>query len=112
MLTSEESREIINCITIAAGARSLAEGDPLGTSALLQAVRRETATPDPSIERLTKREREVFDLLAAGVRNSEIASRLCVAVKTVDTHRTHIMRKMELASNSALVLWAVRHGAL
>ena len=60
-------------------------------------------------ERLTRREREVVQLLAEGKTTKEVASVLGMSVKTAETHRSNIMRKLNLRSVSQLVLYAVRN---
>jgi DNA-binding NarL/FixJ family response regulator len=60
-------------------------------------------------ERLTSREREVVQLLAEGNSNKAIASRLDLSVKTVETHRASVMRKLELNSLADIVRFAVRN---
>ena len=62
----------------------------------------------PTAERLTSREREVVQLLAEGKSNKRIAGLLDLSVKTVETHRTAAMRKLELNSLPDLVRYAVR----
>ncbi|HHX42794.1 MAG TPA: helix-turn-helix transcriptional regulator [Chloroflexi bacterium] len=57
-------------------------------------------------ESLTGREREVLRLLAGGMSNTAIAERLCVQIKTVEYHVTHIHHKLGLASRLEVVLWA------
>jgi DNA-binding NarL/FixJ family response regulator len=58
---------------------------------------------------LTSREREIVQLLAEGNSSKQVASRLNLSVKTVETHRTNIMRKLKLHSVSELVLYAVKN---
>lgn len=60
--------------------------------------------------RLTPREKEVVQLLAEGRTNKEVAVALNVSVKTTETHRTNIMRKLDLHSVADLTLYAVRNG--
>src|SRR5215208_152282 len=60
-------------------------------------------------DRLTSREREIVQLLAEGNSNKAIASRLNLSVKTVETHRASIMRKLELTSLADVVRFAVRN---
>jgi DNA-binding NarL/FixJ family response regulator len=60
-------------------------------------------------DRLTPREREVVQLLAEGRSTKEVASSLGLSVKTAETHRSNIMRKLQLHSVSDLVLYAVRN---
>ena len=66
-------------------------------------------TPSPARSRLTPREREIVQLLAEGKSTKEVAVALGLSVKTAETHRSNIMRKLELHSVSDLVLYAVRN---
>ena len=66
----------------------------------------EPKTPDTF---LTAREREILQLLAEGKSNKQVASLLDLAVKTVETHRSNIMRKLNLHSLSELIHYAVRN---
>jgi DNA-binding NarL/FixJ family response regulator len=59
---------------------------------------------------LTGREREIVQLLAEGKSNKEVAAVLSISVKTAETHRSNIMRKLDLHSTSDLVHYAVRNG--
>ncbi|HEY3439267.1 MAG TPA: response regulator transcription factor [Paludibaculum sp.] len=63
-----------------------------------------------SYELLTNREREIFQLVAEGKANKEIATLLNLSPYTVDTHRTRILQKLNLHSIPELVLYAVRKG--
>jgi DNA-binding NarL/FixJ family response regulator len=63
----------------------------------------------PGLPSLTSREREVVQLLAEGKSTKEVASHLNLSVKTAETHRSNIMRKLGLHSVSELVLYAVRN---
>lgn len=67
------------------------------------------APPAPTRSRLTPREREIVQLLAEGKSTKEVAVALGLSVKTAETHRSNIMRKLELHSVSDLVLYAVRN---
>lgn len=58
---------------------------------------------------LTAREREVVQLIAEGNSNKKIAQLLCISVKTVETHRSASMRKLDIHSTAELVRYAVRH---
>ena len=59
--------------------------------------------------RLSAREREVIQLVAEGRTNKEVASKLNISVKTVDAHRTNIMRRLSLHSTAELVRYAIRN---
>ena len=60
-------------------------------------------------DRLTSREREIIQLLAEGNSNKDIARRLTLSVKTVETHRAAVMRKLELSSLADIIRWAIRN---
>jgi DNA-binding CsgD family transcriptional regulator len=59
--------------------------------------------------RLTPREREILQLLAEGKTAKEVATILGIATKTSDTHRTNIMRKLDVHSVAELVRYAIRN---
>jgi DNA-binding NarL/FixJ family response regulator len=68
-----------------------------------------TDVPESIRDRLTSREREIVQLLAEGKSSKEIASSLNLSVKTVETHRANIMRKLDMHNVSELVRYAVRN---
>jgi DNA-binding NarL/FixJ family response regulator len=59
---------------------------------------------------LTAREQQVMEMLARGLTNREIAEHLDISIKTVDTHRGHVLKKLGLRNNSELTRFAVKHG--
>ena len=59
---------------------------------------------------LTARELQVMEMLARGMTNREIALDLDISIKTVDTHRGHVLKKLGLRNNSDLTRFAVKHG--
>ena len=61
---------------------------------------------DADLDRLTKREREVMRLIARGYSYKEIATRLFVSIKTVETHVSAVLRKLQLSSRHQLTAWA------
>ena len=63
-------------------------------------------------ERLSDREYQVFRMLGSGRTASEIASLMSLSVKTISTHRTHILEKMKLKNNAELTLYAIQNGLL
>ncbi len=73
-----------------------------------EAEERARAEADP----LTEREREVLRLLALGHTNQEIAKTLFLSVRTVETHRAHIMQKLHLSTRAELVRYAMEQGLL
>src|SRR5205085_3366448 len=99
---------------LARGIRTVAAGDrylspPLSERALETYIRRSHG-PTDSRDALTTREREVLRLAAEGHGNAEIASRLFISRRTVETHRAHAMKKLGLRNQIELVLYAVREG--
>jgi DNA-binding NarL/FixJ family response regulator len=71
-------------------------------------------SPDdaPALSPLSDRERDVLHLLALGHTNQEIATKLYISTRTVDTHRAQIMRKLRLQTRAELVLFALSHGLI
>ena len=63
-------------------------------------------------EALSEREREVFQLIAEGHSNKEIAELLSISLATVETHRAHILQKLDVHNTAELVLYAVRRGVI
>src|ERR1700735_2910523 len=72
-------------------------------------ARPENDLPESIRDRLTSREREIVQLLAEGKSSKEVASSLCISVKTAETHRANIMRKLQLHTVTDLVRYAVRN---
>lgn len=67
---------------------------------------------EQALDGLTEREREVLTLIAEGLTNQEIASRLFISIKTVQTHRAHILEKLNLHDRTELVRYAIRKGLI
>ena len=65
-----------------------------------------------ALEPLSERERDILQLLALGYTNQEIGRKRFISVRTVDTHRGHIMRKLGLETRAELVLFALANGLL
>jgi len=61
-------------------------------------------------DELSERERDVLRLIALGHTNAEIAERLYISIRTVESHRAHIQQKLRLSSRSQLVRYALEHG--
>ena len=74
---------------------------------VLDAFRASPATSaDPDLDQLTNREREVLRLLARGYAYKEIARELTISVKTVESHASAVLRKLQLSNRSELSRWA------
>ncbi|HYY73213.1 MAG TPA: response regulator transcription factor [Solirubrobacterales bacterium] len=78
------------------------------SAALVEAYRTKKDVRDP----LTSREREVLQLVAEGKTTKEIASILGVSVKTAESHRTHVMQKLDIHETASLVRYAIRKGLI
>jgi DNA-binding NarL/FixJ family response regulator len=91
----------------------VADGDvvfsPRLAGFVLDAFRDAPVAPaiDPEIDQLTPREREVLRLLARGYAYKEIASELFISIKTVETHASNVLRKLQLSNRHQLTRWAV-----
>lgn len=86
---------------------------PSATTLLLEDYRgRQADEAIDSYDSLSEREREVLALTAAGYTNQEIADKLIISAKTVDTYRSRLMEKLHFHHRSELVKFALRHGLL
>jgi DNA-binding NarL/FixJ family response regulator len=72
--------------------------------------RRRSPEGTSSYDHLSKREKEVFHLLVHGQSNAQVAKELFISVKTVESHREHILKKLDCHSIVELVRFAARHG--
>ena len=66
----------------------------------------------PQKEILSVREREILQLVAEGLGNQQIAGKLCLSVKTVEAHKAHIMRKLNVKGRTELIKYAIRKGLI
>lgn len=78
---------------------------------------REITTHKPSAQKnikisLTTREREVLQLIAEGQSNKEVASELCISIKTVEKHRQSVMKKLNIHDASGLTRYAISAGII
>jgi two-component system response regulator NreC len=78
------------------------------SAALVEAYRTKKDVHDP----LTCREREVLQLVAEGKTTKEIATLLGVSTKTVESHRAHVMQKLDIHGTASLVRYAIRRGLI
>jgi DNA-binding NarL/FixJ family response regulator len=99
VLKSEGGRMLIEAIHAALEDKSFFSGR--ASESLLNNLKGDQAS-------ITDREREVIRLLAVGKTNKEVANIMAISVKTVETHRAKIMRKLEMSSIAELVRYAVR----
>jgi DNA-binding NarL/FixJ family response regulator len=108
-LKEQTAEEIIAAVqAVASGARYL----PSRFDPELLGDGKTTPQPDGLFGQLSAREREIFDLVVAGHGNQRIAAELFISVKTVETHRARINRKLGVHSGVELVRFAALHGRL
>jgi DNA-binding NarL/FixJ family response regulator len=99
---------------LAAASERVAEGDAVFSPRLagfvLDAFRSgERVGGDAELDELTPREREVLQLIARGYLYKEIAGRLSLSVKTVESHVSNVLRKLQLSTRHELTRWATEH---
>ena len=61
---------------------------------------------------LTKREKEILELITEGLSNKEIADQLCISLRTVETHRFNIVQKLDVKNTAALIKEATKRGLI
>lgn len=66
----------------------------------------------PSLKELTKREKEILKLIAQGYSNKSIADKLFISIKTVDSHRTHLMQKLDIHNTAGLTRFTIQAGLI
>jgi DNA-binding NarL/FixJ family response regulator len=106
IIKSDAGRELISAV------QTVANGRSYFTSNAANALHGPHSMPDARAskrKRLTPREREIAQLLAEGKTSKEVAVALRLSVKTVETHRANLMRKLELHSVSELVRYAIKN---
>lgn len=108
LLKSDAGRDLV------AAVEALQQNRTFFTTKVAQLVLEGYLRPSPDSDQvrsvLTPREREVIQLLAEGKTTKEVATMLNLSVKTAETHRTNLMRKLDLHSVVDLTLYAVRNG--
>jgi two-component system response regulator NreC len=85
---------------------------PAISKILLEGYLHESADTTDELSRLSDREREVLQLIAEGKSNKEVSQILDVAVSTVESHRKHIMEKLDVHNTAAIVRFALRTGII
>jgi len=111
VLKEESHAAMVEAVrAVAAGRRYLSP--PLSEKIIETFLSGGEAVAEDSYERLTDRERGVLHLAAEGRTNSEIADRLCVSPRTVETHRAHLMQKLGLKNQTELIRFALKRGIL
>src|SRR5580698_935582 len=110
IMKSDADRDLVSAVDALANRRTFFTAR--AADMLLNGFSKEKSVADPQSNlrnRLTSREREVVQLLAEGKSSKEVAVVLGISVKTAETHRANIMRKLEMHSVSEVVRYAVKN---
>ena len=112
LLKDSADVDLLQAVEEAANGRSFFS--PAIARAMLDDYRRQATDKGTGnrYELLSEREREIFQLIAEAKTNKEIAALLSVSPSTVETHRAHIMEKLDVHSAAEIVLYAVRRGVI
>jgi two-component system, NarL family, response regulator NreC len=112
VLKGADGNEMVEAVhAVMAGKRYLS---PVVSQRVVEAYleRAHDFSPREPYDELTSREREVLQLVAEGQTNAEVADRLCISPRTVEIHRAHVMRKLNLKTPSDVVRFAIRKGLI
>ena len=104
LLKSCSQNELIDAI------KKVASGQSYFSSDVTLALLKPSANQGPQSEILTERETEILKLIAAGFSNKEIGDQLFISHRTVDTHRTNLMKKLDVSNIAGLISYAIRNG--
>jgi two-component system response regulator NreC len=112
LLKDSADNDLVNAVTAAVQGKSFFS--PIVAAVLLDDYRRSLARRGITdrYDSLSEREREVFQLMAEGHSNKSMATLLGVSSATVETHRAHLLEKLDLHSVAEVVLYAVRKGII
>ena len=90
--------------------KKVASGQSYFSSDVTLALLKPSANQGQPNELLTERETEILRLIAAGFSNKEIGDQLFISHRTVDTHRTNLMKKLDVNNIAGLISYAIRNG--
>jgi DNA-binding NarL/FixJ family response regulator len=108
ILKESPPEELVRAIKeVSSGRRYLSS--PLTERAIEAYTQRTEVKPIDPYDQLTTREREILQLTSQGCTNTDIASRLYISPRTVETHRTNLMHKLDLHNHAQLIQFAIQH---
>jgi two-component system response regulator NreC len=112
LLKDSADTELIRGVTAVAAGKSFFS--PVAAKVMLDDYLRRLAEKGivDRYDTLSEREREIFQLIAEGRSNKETADLLSISLTTVETHRAHILQKLDVHNTAELVLYAVRRGVI
>jgi two-component system, NarL family, response regulator NreC len=111
LLKDSAGADLIGAISAVAAGKSFFS-PPIARVVLDDYARRLADNGMDRYDSLSEREREIFQLVAEGHSTKEIAALLSVSPTTVETHRAHILQKLDIHNTAELVLYAVRRGVI
>jgi DNA-binding NarL/FixJ family response regulator len=111
VLKDDPPEQLLDAIhTVAAGEALLSPS--VTRQVIAQFTKLPRATPSPEIDELTSRELDVLRLLAQGLSNAEIGTRLYISETTVKTHVTRVLQKLHLRDRAQAIVFAYRSGVV
>jgi DNA-binding NarL/FixJ family response regulator len=110
VLKSDAARDLVNAVEALQQGRTFFT--PQVGDLVLSGYLHGTGEKTPNLPRITSREREIVQLLAEGKSTKEVAAVLNLSVKTAETHRSNVMRKLGIHSVSELVIYAIRNNII
>jgi two-component system response regulator NreC len=110
LLKDADDHDLLKAVTALSAGESFFS--PAVSKILLEGYLQEERDVSDELSVLSDREREVLQLIAEGKSNKEVAQVLDIAVSTVESHRKHIMEKLDLHNTAAMVRFAIRKGLI
>ena len=104
VLKSQAARDLVRAI------ESVSRGEVYLSPGIASAVAEAHASPEGAVDGLSVRERQVLQLIAEGNSTKDIAAHLGISAKTVESHRSKLMRKLDIHDTAGLVRYAIRRG--
>jgi two-component system response regulator NreC len=108
LLKSSSQEELLTAIIKVAGGNRFYSTDV--TLSILNKSNTNTNEISQPAEQLTERETEILKFIAEGFSNKEIGAKLFISHRTVDTHRTNLMRKLNVGNIAGLISYAIKNG--
>jgi len=112
VLKNANFHELVEAINKVASGQNFISSDVIATLMEKDSVRVESSKTDIDAGSLTKREIEILKLIAQGLSNKEIGEKLFISHRTVDTHRTNLLEKLQVKNIAGLIRFAMKNGYL
>ncbi len=110
LLKDDTSEELINAINNILAGKIHLSPSICGNVVMGYLADQDNQIKSTSAEQLTTREREIIKLIAEGYRNKDAAEYLSISLKTVEKHRSNMMKKLDLHSTSSITSYAIKNG--